>query len=216
MQVIKAVLFDPVGSLAEFSAEPFHAIAARALQKEGTGASGSEAYWNLLTLMEESGSGLTTEQRRIAEALEIEAVEHAHVYEDVGPALTELNSMGIILLIASSLSATAVSHFLDGRSLRGFFSAVWSRDNAGGVGATPLRKAIEDGPCPAEHVMALADTTAGLQVAKDVGANAILMINDYEDGKRLAAHAPAGAIVSLHELPDAIRFVAEGAKVPRR
>jgi hypothetical protein len=51
--------------------------------------------------------------------------------------------------------------------------------------------------------------------AKETRANAILMFNDYEEGKRLAMHRPTGAIVSLHELPAAIRFVAEGARVPR-
>jgi hypothetical protein len=48
-----------------------------------------------------------------------------------------------------------------------------------------------------------------------VGANAILLFNDYDEGKRLASYDPAGAVVSLHELPDAIRFVAEGAKQRR-
>ena len=33
--------------------------------------------------------------------------------------------------------------------------------------------------------------------------------------KRLAMLEPTGAIVSLHELPDAIRFVAEGTRAPR-
>jgi len=42
----------------------------------------------------------------------------------------------------------------------------------------------------------------------------MLMFNDYDEGKRLAMLGPSGGIVSLHELPDAIRLVAEGAKVP--
>jgi phosphoglycolate phosphatase-like HAD superfamily hydrolase len=65
-----------------------------------------------------------------------------------------------------------------------------------------------------EDVMALVDTRDSLELAKEIGANAILMINDYDEGRRLVTHTPAGAIVSLHELPDAIRLVAEGAKVP--
>lgn len=216
MQVITAVLFDPVGCLAEFPAVPFNDIAASVFHTEGAGASGSEAYWQLLTLMEQRGHELTDAQRRMAEALELQAMETAHLYEDVVPALAELKEMGITLLIASSLSAAAVNRFLDKFSLGEFFSGVWTRDNAGGVKAAPLEQAIASAACAAEHVMALGDTTEGLQAAKDAGANAMLLINDYDEGRRLAGQTPAGGIVSLHELPDAIRFVAEGAKVPRR
>jgi len=45
-----------------------------------------------------------------------------------------------------------------------------------------------------------------------LGTNSILMINDYEQGRRLALYAPTGGIVSLRELPDAIRLAAESAK----
>ncbi len=50
------------------------------------------------------------------------------------------------------------------------------------------------------------------EVARELGTNSILMINDYEQGRRLALYAPSGGIVSLKELPDAIRLVAESAK----
>ena len=52
-------------------------------------------------------------------------------------------------------------------------------------------------------------------IAKEAGVNSILMFNDYEEGRRLAMHPPTGAIVSLAELPDAIRFIAENAKLSR-
>ena len=55
--------------------------------------------------------------------------------------------------------------------------------------------------------MFLTDTAEGLKVAKSVGANAILMMNDPDEARRLAMHDPAGGIVSLHELPDFIRLV---------
>jgi hypothetical protein len=41
------------------------------------------------------------------------------------------------------------------------------------------------------------------------------MINDYDDGRRLAMHPPTGGIVSLAELPDAITLIAEENKQPR-
>ena len=63
--------------------------------------------------------------------------------------------------------------------------------------------------------MSLADTEEGLNVAKEVGVNSILMINDYDDGRRLAMHPPTGGIISLAELGDAIRLIAENSKAPR-
>jgi phosphoglycolate phosphatase-like HAD superfamily hydrolase len=213
MQAIRAVLFEPVGCLAEFSAGEFNEVAANVFDLPGDpGQSGSEAYWELLDLMQSAADPLTAEQMRRIESLELQAVERAHLYEDVGSALAELKGMGITLLIASSLSAAAVGRFVEKFSLGDFFTGVWTRDNAGGVKTAPLARAIEGGSFHPAHVMSLCDTAGGLSVAKEVGANAILMFNDYDEGKRLAAHAPAGAIVSLHELPDAIRFVAEGAK----
>src|SRR5947209_20433767 len=86
MQAIEGVLFEPVGCLAEFPAEPFLEIAARSFgRKKKTSKSGSRAYWHLLNLMEASG-GMTSE------ALELQAVDSASVYEDVAPALSELRS----------------------------------------------------------------------------------------------------------------------------
>ncbi len=213
METIRAVLFEPVGCLAEFPAGEFNEIAATVFDLPGdTGESGSEAYWEMLDLMQSAADPLTAEQKGRIERLELQAIESAHLYEDVGSALAELKGMGITLLIASSLSAAAVNRFVEKHSLGGFFSAIWTRDSSGGVKPAPLARAIEAASLQPGHVMSLCDTADGLNVAKAVGANAILMFNDYDEGKRLAAHAPAGAIVSLHELPDAIRFIAEGAK----
>ena len=215
MRHIAAVLFDPVGTLAEFRAEDFNDMAAR-LFGESTGAStsGSEAYWHVLDLIAGSAQPFTPVERELVERLERQAVDQVEIYEDVVPALTELRSMNISLLIASSLSSTAVSRFLERFALQEFFPVVWSRDNAGGVKGAPMSKAVTEGAFPPEEVMALVDTAGGVAVAKQIGVNSILMINDYEDGRRLAMHDPTGAIVSLHELPDAIRFVAESAKIP--
>lgn len=216
MRTIKAVLFDPVGCLAEFPAEEFDEIAASLFgAQEDAGRSGSEAYWQVLDLMQTSGKKLSASETKLAESLELRAVDSVQLYEDVASALSELKAMGIELLIASSLSAAAVSRFLEKFSIGGFFSAVWTRDNAGGVKAAPLARAIESAAFQPEHVMSLVDTIDGLEVSKELGANSILMINDYDDGRRLAMHAPTGGIVSLHELPDAIRLVAEVAKMPR-
>jgi phosphoglycolate phosphatase-like HAD superfamily hydrolase len=216
MQIIKAVLFEPVGCLAEFPAKEFAEIAGALFDsKERASKSGSDAYWRLVDLIQKSGKTLNSSDAKIAEDLEVQAVNSAHLYEDVGPALSELKAMGIELLIASSLSSTAVGHFVERFSLTGFFSRVWTRDTAAGVKVVPLARAIESTPFKPEQVMSLADTTDGLNVAKEVGANSILMINDYDDGRRLAMQAPAGGIISLHELPDAIRLVAASAKTLR-
>jgi len=212
MEIIKAVIFEPVGCLAEFRADEFDSIAARLFGEADVSPSGSEAYWNLLLRMDAAGKKLDASQAQMAEALELQGVENAHLYEDVVPALDELKSMGVDLLVASSLSGAAVKRFLEKSSIAGYFSSVWSRDNAAGIKAAPLQKAIESAAIPPTHAMVLVDTVDSIRLAKQVGANSILMINDYDQGKRLAGQDPTGAIVSLHELPDAIRFVVENAK----
>ena len=55
--------------------------------------------------------------------------------------------------------------------------------------------------------MFLADTAEGFKVAKRVGVNTILMMNDPDEARRLALEEPAGGIVSLYELPDFLRLV---------
>jgi phosphoglycolate phosphatase-like HAD superfamily hydrolase len=213
MREIRAVLVEPVGCLAEFPAEEFTEIAG-SLFESGTapaGESGSEAYWQLLDLMEQSG-GLMASNAAIAEELELQAIDRVQLYEDVAPSFAALKAMDITLLIASSLSATAVNRFLEKFSLPPYFSGVWTRDNAGGVKAAPVLKAIENAGVPPEHVIYLVDSADGIELARRVGVNSMLMFNDYDEGKRLATLGPTGAIVSLHELPDAIRLVAEGAK----
>ena len=199
MQTIRGILFEPVGCLAEFPPEPFLEMAAQLSgRKRHTSKSGSRSYWHLLNLMEMADSAAI-------EALELEAVQRASLYEDVIPALAELKAMGIQLIIASSLSERAISQFL----LRcpHEFHAVWTRDNSHGIKAEPLRCAIRGASLKPEQAMFLTDTAEGLKVAEGVGVNPILMMNDPDESRRLAMHKPAGGIVSLHELPDFIRIV---------
>jgi beta-phosphoglucomutase-like phosphatase (HAD superfamily) len=214
MRHITAVLFDPVGSLAEFRAQGFEDMAVRLFNEPRAAASGSEAYWHVLDLIATAERPLAAADRELLERMELEAVEEVEMYEDVVPALTELRTMNISLLMASSLSGAAVNRFLEKFSLQEFFPAAWTRDNSAGVKGAPMAKAVVGSGYPPEQVMALVDTAGGVAAAKEIGLNSILMINDYDEGRRLAMHGPTGAIVSLHELPDAIRFVAESAKSP--
>ena len=215
MLTIDGVLLEPVGCLAEFGSKEFNEIAAKIFKKKKVTKSGSDAYWQMVTAMQESEKGLTAAQKKAAEELEIKAVDSAQVYEDVIPALSQLKAMGTKLLITSSLSEAAVERFLERASLKEFFSSVWNRDNSGGVMVTPLLKGMQSANFDPVHVMSLSDTEEGLRVATDAGVNSILMINDYDEGRRLAMHPPAGGIVSLAELPDAIRFIAESAKLTK-
>lgn len=208
MQPVEGILFEPVGCLAEFPAEPLDEIAARLFgRKTKPSRSGSCAYWHWLTLIERSGKPLSDSQKRLVEALEIDAVREACMYEDVLPALAELRTMGVHLSIASSLSTAAVDRFLEAGSARGFFSAIWTRDNSGGIKTAPLASAIHAASLHPERVMFLADTAEGFKVAKHVGVNTILMMNDPDEARRLALEEPAGGIVSLYELPDFLRLV---------
>src|SRR5688572_19402919 len=100
MRQITAVLFDPVGTLAEFRAGAFEDMAVRLLGEPRAAASGSEAYWHVLDLIEASEHPLTADNRRWLEELELKAVEEVDIYEDVVPALTELRTMNISLLMA--------------------------------------------------------------------------------------------------------------------
>lgn len=215
MEIIHAVLVEPVGCLAEFPAREFDEITARLFRESSLHASGSEAFWEMLNRLEALGQSLDASQQKLAEELEVRAVDQVEIYEDVTPALSELKGMNIRTFLASSLSGAAVNRFLERFPLREFFSAIWHRENAGGVKTVPLAKAMQAASLQPRHVIALADTKEGLEAARDVGANSILMINDYEQGRRLALYAPSGGIVSLKELPDAIRLIAESAKAQR-
>jgi beta-phosphoglucomutase-like phosphatase (HAD superfamily) len=216
MQRIEAVLFEPVGCLAEFPAAPFHEIAARFFdprkrsRRQPPSQSGSRSYWHLLNLMEAAGPLHIEANRAAIEALEIQAAATAAVYEDVVPALSELRTMGIRLLIASSLSAVAVGRFLQ-VAQRDRFSGIFDRDNSAGIKAAPLLRALAEAAVAPQRAMFLADTAEALKLARSLGINAILMMNDPDEARRLALHnpagGPAGGIISLHELPDFLRLI---------
>jgi FMN phosphatase YigB (HAD superfamily) len=139
------------------------------------------------------------------EALEIDAVDSAVIYDDVIPALAELKAMGVQRFIATSLSSAAIARFLE-RSPHEF-DAIFARDNSGGIKAAPLARALKAASLSPENAMFLTDTTEGLKVARSLGVHPILMMNDPDESKRLALQNPAGGVVSLHELPDFVRFV---------
>jgi len=209
MQLIEGIFFEPVGCLAEFPSAPFLEIAFRLFgRKKKTSPSGSRAYWHLLNLMQSAGRQLQGPERELAETLETQAVAAASVYEDVVPALSELKAMGVKLFIASSLSGAATKSFLDRYSLNAFFSAAWSRDDAGGVKTAPLQAALAGASLKPDRAMFLADTLESLNVAQAAGVQSILMMNDPDEARRLAMREPSGGIVSLHELPDFLRLIA--------
>jgi FMN phosphatase YigB (HAD superfamily) len=216
MEGIEAILFEPVGCLAEFPAAPFQEIAARFFdprkhaRRQPPSRSGSRSYWHLLNLMQAAGPLEIEANRAAIEALEVQAATAATVYEDVVPALSELRTMDVRLLLASSLSSPAVECFL--KSLqRERFSGIWDRDISDGMKAAPLWRALAAARVPPERAMFLADTAEALKLAGNLGINAILMMNDPDEARRLALHnpagGPAGGIVSLHELPDFLRFI---------
>jgi len=203
MQSIQGLLLEPVGCLAEFPAGPFHEIAVRSFGRKGkASSSGSRSYWHLLNLLGDNSSP------PLAEELEIKAVNAASIYEDTVPALAELKAMGVQLSIASSLSGAAITRFLEKHALGEFFAGVWNRDNAGGIKAVPLVRALRSASLQPENVMFLTDTVEGINVTRSAGVQPVLMMNDPDEARRLAMHNPAGGVVSFHEIPDFIRLVA--------
>jgi beta-phosphoglucomutase-like phosphatase (HAD superfamily) len=186
---IDAILFEPVGALADFPG-------------------GSQRYWErVLALASRHEPPSAVELKQIEDS-EIGAIEQATLYEDAAPALSELSALGVRLVAASSLSEAALTRFLERASLDHLFHDRWSRDTAGGVGHVVLMKAVMAGSLPPSRVLFLADTETGLRVAQQASVNPILMMNDPDEAMRLTAYKPAGGIVSLHELPDFVRFVA--------
>lgn len=159
---------------------------------------------------------LEGERRSVAEALEAEAVAGASLYEDVLPVLAELRTMGIRLLVATSLSRSSMTSFIERCSLGEFFSGVWNRDEAGGVKAAPLLAALRGASLPPEKAMFLTDTVEGIKAARSAGVHPILMMNDPDEARRLAMHNPAGGVVSLHEIPDFIRLIAAENETRKR
>jgi len=200
---IDGILLEPVGCLAEFPPGPFHEIAVRLLGRKGKASpSGSRSYWHMLNMIGENSSS------SLAEALEIEAVNAASIYEDTGPALAELKAMGVHLSIASSLSNAAMTRFLGKHALGEFFAGIWNRDNAGGIKAIPLVRALRAASLQPENAMFLTDTVEGIKVARAAEVHPVLMMNDPDEARRLAMHNPSGGVVSLHEIPDFIRLIA--------
>ena len=209
MQTIHGILFEPVGCLAEFSPEIFNEMAALVSGRTSKASrSASRTYWYVINLLETTGMRLSESDTARIEALELQAVETASLYEDVAPALSELQNMGINLVMASSLSKAAVTRFIEKSALARLFRFVSSRDRAEQVKTVPLRTALTMAGLEAEHAMFLTDTSDGLLVANNLRLNSILMMNDPDEAMRLADHGPSGGIVSLHELPDFIRLVA--------
>jgi hypothetical protein len=61
------------------------------------------------------------------------------------------------------------------------------------VKAAPLRRAIESAAFQQEHVFCLVDAADGIELARQVGVNSMLMFNDYDEGKHLEMLGPTGA-----------------------
>ena len=146
-----------------------------------------------------------------AEVLELQAVAAASVYEDVVPALRELRSMQVRLVLASSLSGAAIAQFLNRSALRDFFTSVWDRETAGGIRTVPIRQAAVG--VPVDQTIYLTDTEDGLKAAQAAGVQPVLMMNDPDEAQRLSLQGPAGGIVSLHELPDFLRLLNFGDRL---
>jgi beta-phosphoglucomutase-like phosphatase (HAD superfamily) len=217
VETIKAVLLEPVGCLAEFQPDEFDRAA---FDLFGTSpdaeATGSQAYWGLLGLMQQGA--LSADNAARLEALELQAVEHAELYEDVRFALEELKSLRVAAILVSSLSRAALARFIERHALADLIAGSFSRDDPDGVMAAPLRAAVAQAGLEPARVMALADTAPALDMIKRLGLNAMLMINDYDEGRALAERNPAGAIVSLAELGDALRLIEQrsGIRAPPR
>ena len=212
MDTIKAVLFEPVGCLAEFRADEFNQASAELLAATPDApATGSQAYWRLLGLLAPRYATLSKAEAERLQAFELEACEHADLYPDVRACLEELKQIGVAAYIASSLSRAAVARFIERFSLADLLTGVIARENAQGVMDAPLRHAIAQTKLEPARLMVLVETAEAIAAANALRLNAMLMINDYDEGRVLAERNPAGGLVSLAELPDALRLIEQRA-----
>jgi phosphoglycolate phosphatase-like HAD superfamily hydrolase len=208
VDAIRAVLFEPVGCLAEFRADEFNKASAELFASAAdTAASGSQAYWRMLTLLAPRCGAVSKAEWDRLELLELASVEHADLYPDVRPSLAELRQIGVAAHIVSSLSRAAVKRFLERFALADLFAGVIAREDAQGVSDAPLRRAIVQTGLEAARLMVLVETAEAMAAANALRLNAMLMINDYDEGRVLAERSPAGGLVSLAELPDALRLI---------
>jgi beta-phosphoglucomutase-like phosphatase (HAD superfamily) len=210
--LIQAVLFEPVGCLAEFAAADFETAArevfADAGSPDGAGAaSGSQAYWQLMAQIEPGYAGLAADVALRLEELEIAAVNRAELYEDVSPSLAKLRGFEVGAYLVSSLSRAAVARFIERFALADLVSGAVAREDAGGVMARPLRHAIERASLDPARAIYLVDNAIALDIGKGQGINTLLMINDYDEGRVLADLSPTGGVVSLAELVDALHLI---------
>ena len=212
MDAIAAVMFEPVGCLAEFRAVEFDA-AARDLFGAAAedAATGSQAYWRLLGLIDRAGGAIASPDLARLEELELAAVERADLYEDVAPSLEALRSNGVATYLVSSLSRRAVARFIERFALAELSTGSTAREDAQGIMAVPLRYALDQASLDPRRVVYLVDTAEALEMTKQLGLNALLMINDYDEGRALAERGPVGGLVSLAELPDALQLIEQRA-----
>jgi len=212
VDTIKAVLFEPVGCLAEFRADEFNKASAELLAAApDPSASGSQAYWRLLSLLAPRYGALSKAESERLQGFELEACEHADLYPDVGACLEELKQIGVAAYIVSSMSRAAVARFIEQFSLADMLTGVIAREDAQGVADAPLRRAIAETKLDPARLMVLVETAEAIAVANSLRLNAMLMINDYDEGRLLAERSPAGGLVSLAELPDALRLIEQRA-----
>jgi beta-phosphoglucomutase-like phosphatase (HAD superfamily) len=104
--------------------------------------------------------------------------ENGEAYPDAAPALSELEALGVRMIPVPSLSDEV------------------------------LRHAVEQAGLTSDRVICLTDSEQGLRAARAAGVHPVLMMNDPDEAMRLAMLGPDGGIVSLHELPDFVRFLA--------
>jgi phosphoglycolate phosphatase-like HAD superfamily hydrolase len=208
LDAIAAVMFEPVGCLAEFRAEEFD-VAAREVfgSTEDIAATGSLAYWRLLGLIDRDGGAIVSAKVARLEELELAAVEHAELYEDVRPSLEKLREIGVNAHLVSSLSRRALVRFIARFDLADLFAGSVAREESHGVMAWPLRHVIDQASLDPHRFIYLVDTAEALTMAKQLGVNALLMINDYDEGRALAERSPSGGVVSLAELADALQLI---------
>jgi phosphoglycolate phosphatase-like HAD superfamily hydrolase len=201
-------VIDPIGVLAEFNPSDF--------QEVGIiyNTHGNErfkepfrSYWHLLARVQNSSPSLSAFDANQVKNFEFEAIANAKLYADAISSLKELQSRGVKLSIASCLSIDSLNEFLDVFSLRQFFLSVSGRESLNDSLTSLLVRALSEGQMKPEETVFVADNDFGICLAGEVKTKFMLIINSYDQARKIIESGCSSAIVSLLELPNAIKLI---------
>jgi len=142
---------------------------------------------------------------------EIEAAERAELRENVKQILDALKRMGIKIGIASNNGVIGVSLALEKTSIKEFFDAIVTRNDAdrmkpdGAIIAEAVKR-LKVKPGEAAYV---GDTAYDVIAARNAGVKAVSLVGGAHPTALLKKHKPDALIKDLRDLLDALKSISD-------